>query len=637
MLTTKKRTQIFVIFLLSLLMIGGWTGCAPAGARALLKGERLIKEGKYAEAVKSFEEVTAALPDNAKAWNHLGLGYQYAGDPKKAAQAYQTALKLDRNFAEARYNLGSLYLDQNNLAAAITDLTTYTQFNPKNPDGWLKLGLAQKRLGMASAGAEKIRQLDFAKKNLEAAQKIQPSAEALNAIGVIQIQRGHARDAIPYFTTALQLQPNFSDALLNLAVVYHQYVNDRRLALLNYRQFLAVAKQAPEAAQVQLIVRQLESELNPPAARPPVTPTPVPVVSKPATAVASNVPAVVASVPPPKTETNLPKPAVVAKPPVAVVASPKAQTQLAPQHVPQVQPLPPPVALPKKEVPVEVTRLPDPVPIKSAQEIQGLNIVKPVIAISSNNTAAAAPANSVRQTTAPQKNPSVVARLNPVTWFKRKPKAITPMTESPVKTASKNVAEISDPLPRTEVQTQPDPPEAAPSKPVVLRYKYRSPGRPAEGKRADAEPLFARGLQSQRDRRLSDALEAYRQAIKADPTYFEASYNLAVVSRDSGDLGAALVAYEHALAVMPESLNARFNFAFTLQESGYFQDAANELQTCLAKNPNETRAHLLLGNLYSQRLSQVAKAREHYQKVLDAEPRHPQATQIRYWLAAHGP
>ena len=622
MLTTKNQTQIFFIFFLCLLVTGGWTGCAPADARALLKGERLIKEGKYAEAVKCFEEVTVALPNSAKAWNHLGLGYQYAGDPKKAEQAYKKAMKLDGNFAEARFNLGSLYLDQNNLAAAITDLTTYIQLNPKNPDGWLKLGLAQKRLGSASASAEKIRQLDVAKKNLETAQQLRPSAEALNAIGVIQIQRGHPREAIPNFTAALQLQPNYPDALLNLGVVYHQYLNDRKLALVNYRQFLAVARQAPEAAQVQLIVRQLESELNPPVARSPVIPNPAQTSPKPQPPVASNLPAAVAAVPTPKVETNIPKPAVTAKQPVAVLTSPKAQLQPKPEPVP------------KRDVPVEVTHLPDEVPIKSAQEIQRINVGKPVV-IASNNATAVTATNRVRPTTEPQKGPGVIARLNPVTWFKRKPKAITPVVDSPAKSAPKALPAISVSPPKSEIQPYSDPLEPVQSKPVVLRYKYRSPGKPGEGKRVEADPFFARGLQAQRDRRLADALEAYRQAIKADPTFFEASYNLAVVSRDAGDLGAALVAYEQALAVMPESVNARFNFAFTLQEAGYFQDAANELQTCLAQNPNETRAHLLLGNLYSQRLAQVVKAREHYLKVLEAEPHHAQATQIRYWLVAH--
>jgi len=45
MLTTKKLAQFLTIFCVGFLLILGETGCAPAGARALMKGEKLIKEG----------------------------------------------------------------------------------------------------------------------------------------------------------------------------------------------------------------------------------------------------------------------------------------------------------------------------------------------------------------------------------------------------------------------------------------------------------------------------------------------------------------------------------------------------------------------------------------------------------------
>src|SRR6266478_7812900 len=48
-------------------------GCAPPGPRTLLKGERLIGEGKYEEAIESLQSATRLLPKNAQAYNHLGL------------------------------------------------------------------------------------------------------------------------------------------------------------------------------------------------------------------------------------------------------------------------------------------------------------------------------------------------------------------------------------------------------------------------------------------------------------------------------------------------------------------------------------------------------------------------------------
>lgn len=597
MLTTKKLAQIFLIFSLGFIITTGVTGCAPAGARALIKGDELIKEGKYSEAVKKFEEAKTAFPNNAKVWNHLGLGYQYAGDAKKAAQAYQQALSLDRNLATARYNFGSLYLEQRNFPAAITELTTFTSLDSKNAEGWLKLGAAQLQLAPLVSPAEKNRLLDASKKNLETAQKLQPSAEALNALGMIQIQRGRPRDAVPDFTAALQQEPDYAPALLNLAIVNHQYLNERRLALMNYRQYLSVAKNSPEAAQVQAVARQLESELNPQVAA--VNPAPVTVPNKPQTSANISTPA--------KTETNLPK--VVATPkPAPVVSAPKAQP------------------LPKKETPVEVARVPDETPFKRAQDIPSSNIAKP--ATSHNDVASA---NPNHETKSPEKGSGMLTKLNPATWFKKKPTPVT-TTELPViRPTIEPSASDTESNPATKTST----PGRSVSSTPIPRYRYRFLKKPAEGNRAEAEPFFAQAVKAQRDQRLAPAIAAYRQAIKLDPSFFEANYNLALASREAGDMSSTATSYEQALAIQPDSINARYNFAFTLQEMGYFQDAANELEKILAQKPNETRAHLLLGNLYAQRLDEVSTAREHYLKVLEVEPQHPQATQIRYWLAAH--
>jgi len=54
----------------------------------------------------------------------------------------------------------------------------------------------------------------------------------------------------------------------------------------------------------------------------------------------------------------------------------------------------------------------------------------------------------------------------------------------------------------------------------------------------------------------------------------------------------------------------------------------------LVTYPNEARAHLTLGNLYAI-LRQPARAREHYVKVLEIDPRNPQAPNIRDWLKAN--
>jgi len=93
--------------------------------------------------------------------------------------------------------------------------------------------------------------------------------------------------------------------------------------------------------------------------------------------------------------------------------------------------------------------------------------------------------------------------------------------------------------------------------------------------------------------------------------------------------------YEYALAVKPGSVDARYNFALALQQANYPRDAGDELLEILNENPGEVRAHLLLANLYARQLNQPKLARQHYLKVLETEPRHPKAPEIRYWLAAN--
>jgi tetratricopeptide (TPR) repeat protein len=173
--------------------------------------------------------------------------------------------------------------------------------------------------------------------------------------------------------------------------------------------------------------------------------------------------------------------------------------------------------------------------------------------------------------------------------------------------------------------------------PPIPRYNYQWPSKPAPGNRRDAEHYFVQGLKAQRDGRPVDAIAAYRTAILADPSYFEAHYNLGLAAYDAGNWTVSLNAYETALALTPESINARYNFALVLKQSGYSHDAASELESVLKAKPNETRAHLTLANLYAQQLNELKQAREHYLKVLELDPRHPQAASIRSWLTMNPP
>jgi len=251
---------------------------------------------------------------------------------------------------------------------------------------------------------------------------------------------------------------------------------------------------------------------------------------------------------------------------------------------------------------------------------------EPAITTSSAPAVAAAP-NAAKR--------SFFERINPLNLFRSADK--TPVRPTPLGTPARSPQREPVTTGTTEAELAATIPPAPSPKGPPGRYAYKSPPPPSPGNREAAERAFAQGVQACQVHRLPEAIRAYRLAAREDPSLYEAHYNLGLVATEAGNLTLALTSYENALAVQPTSLDARYNFALVLKQANYLTDAVNELEKVLASYPNETRAHLALGNLYAQQFGQPAKARQHYLKVLEVEPRHPQAGAIRYWLAANPP
>jgi Tfp pilus assembly protein PilF len=241
----------------------------------------------------------------------------------------------------------------------------------------------------------------------------------------------------------------------------------------------------------------------------------------------------------------------------------------------------------------------------------------------------APPSNVVK--VAPPAAPAAASKLETVS-----------VSSEPVFKPAKDVSDTSADTGRTQAATttsalQADETTQSAATPAGNRYKYISPAKPATGDRVAAERAMTQGTVAAEAHKLSDAERAFHTATKLDPAYFLARFNLASAAVQAGHLSVALGAYEHALAIDPDSADARYYFAMALKQANYPVDAAHELEKVVTRSPNEVRAHFALGNLYAGQLNQPAKARIHYQKVLDAEPGHPQASKILYWMNENPP
>jgi tetratricopeptide (TPR) repeat protein len=225
------------------------TGCAPPGPRALLAGKKLLDRGDYAGAVAQLKTATTLLATNAAAWNYYGVALQHAGQLADAGQAYQTALKLDRDLVEAHYNLGCLLLERDQPDAALTEFTAYTLRRNTTPEGWLKLGAAQL----------KLHDLLPAEKSFSTALSLsQNNAEAWNGLGLARVEEGRPQDAAKFFSAAFETHPDYAPALLNLATVERQYLGEDAEALKNYRAYLAFTPRPADWDAVNDLVNSLE-------------------------------------------------------------------------------------------------------------------------------------------------------------------------------------------------------------------------------------------------------------------------------------------------------------------------------------------------------------------------------------------
>ena len=85
---------------------------------AYVEAKKQIKAGNYAAAVPLLEQVVAADPKNADAFNYLGYSQRKSGNKEAALVSYQKALALDPKHRGANEYLGELYLELGDLDRA---------------------------------------------------------------------------------------------------------------------------------------------------------------------------------------------------------------------------------------------------------------------------------------------------------------------------------------------------------------------------------------------------------------------------------------------------------------------------------------------------------------------------------------
>ncbi|WP_210330260.1 tetratricopeptide repeat protein [Aliikangiella sp. G2MR2-5] len=179
--------------------------------RSLLNANRLMQSGYYREALSILKQLLKNIPADTKLWNMSGVAACFSGDFAYAEKAFKKALKLSPNFIDGHISLGNLYVQKNELDSAIKAYKKGLTIKPDSLELNLKLAHAYKKKSSYSAalkyfkkaGVQDENNLDI-KFNIAAIYQVQDKVEAAQNI----------------YQDILDLEPNFTPALHNLAIIY---------------------------------------------------------------------------------------------------------------------------------------------------------------------------------------------------------------------------------------------------------------------------------------------------------------------------------------------------------------------------------------------------------------------------------
>jgi tetratricopeptide (TPR) repeat protein len=177
-----------------------------------------------------------------------GIKAEQEGNPKKAREHYQEAIRLAPEFYPAHNNLGSSYLSQGNYQAAEQAFSKVIELNHADPQAYLNLGNVFFVTGRYEE-AERTLQ--------EGLQRDPRSAFGHFLLGSVYVRRGDAKNAERYLQRAVELDATMPNPRLELVNLYLQQ-NRAEEAISVLNAFIELFPQHPMAPKAKELLQKLE-------------------------------------------------------------------------------------------------------------------------------------------------------------------------------------------------------------------------------------------------------------------------------------------------------------------------------------------------------------------------------------------
>jgi len=152
-----------------------------------------------------------------------------------------------------------------------------------------------------------------------------------------------------------------------------------------------------------------------------------------------------------------------------------------------------------------------------------------------------------------------------------------------------------------------------------------------------ADALIAKGNAAERDGRLSEACERYREAVRLAPGYAKAHLNLGIGLEALGDAAGAIASHQAALAADPAEPFASYNLGRLRYLRGELPEAERLLRQALRSRPEFPEARVVLASVL-QATGKHAPALAELEEALRLRPGElaalrPQLAELRAQLS----